>query len=51
MEMDGGGVKLQSQILEKINQFPNKLIDKKQVHSFLRILNYASDFIEKIWQR
>ena len=48
LEMDVGGVKLQSQILEKINQFPNKLIDKKQVRSFLRILNYASDFIENL---
>ena len=45
MEIDGKGVKLQSRILEKINQFPNKLVDKKQVQSFLAILNYASDFI------
>jgi hypothetical protein len=48
MEIDGKGIKLQSHILEKINTFPNKLRDKKQLQSFLGVLNYASDFIEDL---
>lgn len=48
MEIDGKGIKLQSHILEKISGFPNKLKDKKQVQSFLGILNYASDFIQNL---
>lgn len=48
MKIDGKGIELQSHILEKINAFPDKLIDKKQVQSFLGILNYASDFIKNL---
>jgi len=48
MKIDGKGIELQSHILEKISAFPNKLIDKKQVQSFLGILNYASDFIKNL---
>ena len=48
MKIDGKGIELQSHILEKITSFPNKLIDKKQVQSFLGILNYASDFIKNL---
>ncbi|KAJ9545306.1 hypothetical protein OSB04_025013 [Centaurea solstitialis] len=48
MKIDGKGIELQSHILEKINSFPDKLIDKKQVQSFLGILNYASDFIKNL---
>ena len=48
MKIDGQGIELQSHILEKITAFPNKLTDKKQVQSFLGILNYASDFIENL---
>ncbi|KAJ9553340.1 hypothetical protein OSB04_017385 [Centaurea solstitialis] len=44
MKIDGKGIELQSHILEKINSFPDKLIDKKQVQSFLGILNYAKPF-------
>lgn len=48
MKIDGNGIELQSHILEKITAFPDKLIDKKQVQSFLGILNYASDFISNL---
>ncbi|KAJ9558185.1 hypothetical protein OSB04_012799 [Centaurea solstitialis] len=48
MKIDGNGIELQSHILEKINSFPDKLVDKKQVQSFLGILNYASDFIKNL---
>ena len=34
--------------MKKISAFPDKLIDKKQVQSFLGILNYASDFISNL---
>lgn len=47
-KVDGNGIELQSHILEKITSFPDKLIDKKQVQSFLGILNYASDFINNL---
>lgn len=47
-KIDGKRIELQSHILEKINSFPNKLIDKKQVQSLLGILNYASDFIKNL---
>ncbi|KAJ9556228.1 LOW QUALITY PROTEIN: hypothetical protein OSB04_010842 [Centaurea solstitialis] len=43
MKIDGKGIELQSHILEKINSFPDKLIDKKT-----RILNYALDFIKNL---
>lgn len=48
MKIDGKGIELQSHILEKISSFPDKLIDKKHVQSFLGILNYASDFIKNL---
>ena len=48
MKLDGNGIELQSHILEKISSFPDKLIDKKHVQSFLGILNYASDFIQNL---
>ena len=48
MKLDGNGIELQSHILEKILSFPDKLIDKKHVQSFLGILNYASDFIQNL---
>lgn len=48
MNIDGSGIELQNHILEKILNFPDKLKDKKQVQSFLGILNYASDFIHNL---
>jgi hypothetical protein len=48
MKIDGNGIQLQSHTVEKIAAFPNKLKDKKQVQSFLGILNYSSDFIQDL---
>lgn len=48
MKLDGNGIELQNHILEKISSFPDKLVDKKHVQSFLGILNYASDFIKNL---
>ena len=45
LEINGEGIKMQPHILEKIQAFPDKLEDKKQLQRFLGTLNYASDFI------
>ena len=43
--IDSEGIELQSHILEKIKNFVEKLIDRKQLQRFLGILNYAEGFI------
>lgn len=42
----GGELQLQSHIGEKLQEFSEKMKDKKQIQSFLGILNYAEGFIE-----
>ena len=50
MIINENGIQLQSHILEKISNFPNKLVDKRQVQRFLGVLTYASDFIHNLAQ-
>ena len=45
LEINGEGIKMQPHILEKIQAFPDKLEDKKQLPRFLGTLNYATNFI------
>jgi len=43
---------MQPHICEKITNFPDHLIDHKQVEGFLGCLNYISDFIPNLaWLR
>ena len=44
--IDAEGIELQTHILEKIKDFPEKIKDRKQLQRFLGILNYAEGFIK-----
>ena len=46
--IDSEGIELQNHILEKIENFPEKIIDRKQLQRFLVILNYAEGFIKNL---
>ena len=46
--IDYEGLELQTHILEKIKNFLEKLLDRKQLQRFLGILNYAEGFIENL---
>ena len=46
--IDYEGIELQTHILEKIKNFPEKLSERKQLQRFLGILNYAEGFIENL---
>ena len=46
-ELEDGKIKLQEHIVQKINNFPNKLEDLKTLQSFLGLLNYARPYIKK----
>ena len=46
--IDSEGIELQNHILEKIKDFPETLIDRKQLQSFLGILNSAKGFIKNL---
>ena len=48
MIIDSEGIELQTHILEKIKNFPEKISDRKQFQRFLGILNYAEGFIENL---
>lgn len=39
---------MESHVLEKINKFPDKITDRKQLERFLRCLTFASDFIKDL---
>ena len=41
LELEDGQIKLQEHIVQKINNFPDKLEDLKTLQSFLGLLNYA----------
>ena len=43
-----GKILLQPHISEKIQTFPNKIEEIKELHKFLGLLNYVKPFIKKI---
>ena len=46
--MEDGQIKLQDYIVQKINNFPDKLEDLKTLQSFLGLLNYAKPYIKNL---
>ena len=46
--MEDGQIKLQDYIVQKINNFPDKLKDLKTLQSFLGLLNYARPYIKNL---
>ncbi|KAK4398780.1 Enzymatic polyprotein [Sesamum angolense] len=46
--IDEAGIELQEHIVEKIRNFPNVLKDKKQLQSFLGVVNFAGIFIKDL---
>ncbi|KAK6125814.1 hypothetical protein DH2020_040443 [Rehmannia glutinosa] len=48
IEIDESGTILQSHIVEKIQGFPDTLKDKKQLQSFLGVVNFAGMFINNL---
>ncbi|KAL0292267.1 UNVERIFIED_CONTAM: Enzymatic polyprotein [Sesamum angustifolium] len=46
--IDEAGIELQEHIVEKIRNFPDKLKDKKQLQSFLGVVNFAGIFIKDL---
>ena len=48
LEIKSGQIILQKHILEKIEKFPEKIEDRKQLERFLGCLTYASDFIKDL---
>ena len=47
-EIKAGQIILRKHILEKIENFSEKIKDRKQLERFLRCLTYASDFIKDL---
>ena len=45
LELENGQIKLQDHIVQKINNFPDKLEDLKTLQSFLGLLNYPRPYI------
>ena len=50
LELENGQVKLQEHIVQKINNFSDKLEDLKTLQSFLGLLNYARPYIKNLSQ-
>lgn len=48
LKIDKGEIILQPHILTKIMEFPDEILDKKQLQRFLGCLNYADIFINKL---
>ncbi|KAK4386102.1 Enzymatic polyprotein [Sesamum angolense] len=46
--IDEAGIELQEHIVEKIRNFPDILKDKKQLQSFLGVVNFAGIFIKNL---
>ncbi|KAL0344233.1 UNVERIFIED_CONTAM: putative enzymatic polyprotein [Sesamum angustifolium] len=46
--IDEAGIELQEHIMEKIRNFPDILKDKKQLQSFLGVVNFAGIFIKDL---
>ena len=47
LELEDGQIKLQEHIVQKINNFWDKLENLKTLQSFLGLLNYAGSYIKK----
>ena len=50
LELENGQVKLQEHIVQKINNFSDKLEDLKTLQSFLGLLNYIRPYIKNLSQ-
>ena len=50
LELENDQVKLQKHIVQKINNFPDKLEDLKTLQSFLGLLNYVRSYIKNLSQ-
>ena len=48
LTLNPNGIQLQDHILIKLKEFPDILVDKKQLQSFLGILNYGRQFIKDL---
>ena len=48
LELEDGQIKLQDHIVQKINNFTDKLKDLKTLQSFLRLLNYVRLYIKNL---
>ena len=48
LELEDGQIKLQDHIVQKINNFLDKLEDLKTLQSFLGLLNYARPYIKNL---
>ena len=48
LELQDGQIKLQEHIVQKINNFPDKLKDLKTLQSFLGLLNYARPYFKNL---
>ena len=48
LELKNGQIKLQDHIVQKINNFSDKLKDLKTLQSFLGLLNYARPCIKNL---
>ena len=48
VNISNGKYTLQPHIASSLGEFPNKLINTKQIQQFLGIVNYMSDFIPKV---
>ena len=51
MYIKSGTIQLQDHIAKKVLEFPNKLEDKKQLQTFLGLLNYARNFIPNLGRK
>ena len=49
LELKNGQIKLQDHIVQKINNFSDKLKDLKTLQSFLGLLNYARPYIKNLY--
>ena len=48
LELEDGQIKLQDHIVQKINNFPDKLEELKTLQSFLGLLNYVRPYIKTL---
>ena len=48
LKIDHTGIEMQPHICEKIANFPDHLVDRKQVERFLGCINYVNDFLPNL---
>ena len=48
LELENGQIKVQDHIVQKINNFSDKLEDLKTLESFLGLLNYARPYFKNL---